>query len=64
MEGKYITVTIDPTGQRVDVEMDGFHGDGCKAMMEVFDSMGEVIHEEYKPEAYESRNLHVLRTSA
>jgi hypothetical protein len=62
MEGKYIKVTIDPTGSKMSVDMEGFHGQGCKAIAEAFDSMGTVINEEDKAELYTNSNQNVLHS--
>jgi hypothetical protein len=60
MQEKYVTVTIDPKGQSMKVEADGFQGQGCGAMMEAFDSMGNVTEEIQKPEFFENQNQNVL----
>ena len=58
MEEKFVTVTIAPDGRSMKVEADNFHGQGCGAIMEAFNSMGTVTHEEHKPEYYEANHNH------
>lgn len=38
------------------VDLDNFHGQGCGAIMEAFDSMGTVTHEIHKPEYAENNH--------
>jgi len=61
MEERYVTVTIDPKGKTLSVDLEGFHGEGCKAVAEAFEAMGPRISEETKPEIYDNNNQNVLR---
>ena len=61
MEDRYVTVTINPKGSKLSVDLEGFHGDGCKAIADAFNSIGPRISEEEKPEIYDNHNQNVLR---
>lgn len=56
-----IIVTIDGKGKGLTVDLEGFHGVGCKAIAAAFESIGPTIREEEKPEIYEAHNQNVLR---
>lgn len=51
---KTVKVTINKKGD-VTVDLDGFHGEGCKAIVEALTAAagGEVTSMEAKPEFYE-----------
>jgi hypothetical protein len=50
------TITIDPKGQKMTVDLDGFQGVGCGAITEALESMGAKINEIDKPEFYQNQN--------
>lgn len=50
MAQKTITVEISTTGGPMAVELDGFMGVGCEAVMQAFTKGGEVIKDVRKPE--------------
>jgi hypothetical protein len=55
-EPRYAVVTIAPKGKTMTVDLEEFHGQGCGAIMEAFDSMGTVTHEIHKPEYAENNH--------
>jgi hypothetical protein len=60
-EERIAVVTIDPKGTKLTVDLEGFHGDGCKAIADAFNAIGPRISEEQKPEIYDNNNQNVLR---
>ena len=60
MEDRVCIVTIDPKGTKLTVDLEGFHGEGCKSIAEAFDSIGSKVVDEDKPEMYEIYNQNVL----
>lgn len=62
-EDRIITVTIDGKAKGFKVDLEGFHGVGCKAVAEAFDSMGTTVQSVEKDEMYEQHNQNVLRQS-
>lgn len=61
MEEREIVVTIDGKGKGLIVDLNNFHGVGCKAIAAAFDSIGPTIREEEKPEIYENHNQNTVR---
>jgi len=61
-EERYATVTIDAKGSKLTVDLEGFHGEGCKAIADAFNEIGPRVSEEEKPEMYDNHNQNVLRT--
>jgi hypothetical protein len=61
MEDRVVTVTIDKKGTGITVDLEGFHGEGCRAVADAFDSIGPRTSEESKPEIYDNLNQNVLR---
>lgn len=53
MSEPLITITIDPVNKTMEVETEGFKGDGCKAIHEAFSKMGKVEKEVIKQEFYD-----------
>ncbi len=62
MEDRFCTVTIDPKGQGISVDLEGFHGVGCKALADAFKTVGPIKVDTDKPEIYDNCNQNVLTT--
>lgn len=52
MAEKIITVEVDKNGNFT-VDVAGFQGKGCKAVVDAFSSVGKVVNEQTKPEYYQ-----------
>lgn len=55
MARKIVTIDVDEEAGTFTVDTDGFHGKGCKAIQEAFESMGTVVKEVVKPEYYKGQ---------
>lgn len=63
-EEKEITFTISPDGE-IKMDLDGFHGVGCKEIAKAFDSLGDVTKEVLKDEYHDTnRNVNRLTQKA
>ncbi len=63
MTEQIVTIEIDAEDGTMTVDTENFHGQGCKAVQEAFESMGKVIKEVLKPEYYQgNRNQNTVRT--
>lgn len=58
---KIIKVTIDDANGEFDVDLSGFHGKGCDALIKAFGEIGSITSETHKPEYNE--NVTVNRTA-
>jgi hypothetical protein len=48
---KLVKVTIDEATAQVDIDLQGFHGQGCDAVLKAFASVGTTLNKEFtKPE--------------
>lgn len=56
---KTVTVTIDEDANFA-VDLNGFNGKGCDAVIKLFDGIGTVTKETTKPE-YKTVNANVIR---
>ena len=63
MADQIVTIEIDAEDGTMSVDTENFHGQGCKAVHEAFESMGKVTKEVLKPEYYQaSPNRNTLTT--
>jgi hypothetical protein len=60
MEDRICTVVVNSKGKSLTVDLDGFHGQGCSAIVEAFAAMGPVLSESEKPEFYDNHNQNTL----
>lgn len=49
MSDKMITIDIDQETGNFSLDLDGFHGKGCKDVAKLFEQMGKVTSSEDKP---------------
>ena len=56
---KLIKVLIDPETSGFSVDLTGFHGQGCDAVVKAFASIGTVTKEIHKPEWKETSRQQV-----
>ena len=50
MAGELIRITIDDNTGESSVDLQGFHGKGCAAVIKAFGEIGEITSEIHKPE--------------
>jgi hypothetical protein len=50
MAGEIIKITVDDNTGAFDVDLTGFHGKGCDAIIDAFGELGEVKTHTHKPE--------------
>ena len=63
MAEQIVTIEIDAEDGTMTVDTENFHGQGCKAVHEAFESMGKVTKEVLKPEYYKANpNQNTVRT--
>jgi hypothetical protein len=47
---KIVKITVDDNTGEFDVDLTGYHGKGCDAIIEAFGELGAVISHVHKPE--------------
>ncbi len=52
-----IKVTVDDNTGEFDVDLTGFHGVGCAAIIEAFGELGEITSRTHKPEYREKAQV-------
>jgi hypothetical protein len=61
---KLIKITVDDSTGEFDVDLTGFHGKGCDAIIQACGELGEIKTEVKKPEYYETNNKAVRTVTA
>lgn len=62
MANKIITITIDEKDASIAVDLTGFHGVGCDALMKALTAGSEVTKTIHKPEFKATKSNTVVRT--
>jgi hypothetical protein len=59
---KIVNITYDPETGEIEADLIGFHGQGCDAVIEMFNELGQVTTEKKKPE-YKEKAIKVNRAT-